>query len=181
MRWLLLKQITALVPHKNATGLASTDFPDELFQDHFPTHPVTPGVLLIEMCAQLAGRLVEISAGANHGHMVFPVMTMVMEAKFRRFVPPRVTLELRAELESLRHESAICKAEVWWDNARQTSMRLMFVFDPNGGANQRNLETLLAFERGEFLRLGLRGFPPGPVEVAGAAEEGSTWTPNASA
>jgi 3-hydroxyacyl-[acyl-carrier-protein] dehydratase len=169
MRWRLLEKITAFVPGQMAEGYAMTDFPDELFQDHFPSFPVTPGILLVEMCAQLAGRLVEVTGAQMHSALVFPVLTMISEAKFRQFVPPHSRLFISTGLEQIRHESAICKASVFHNDMRQASMRLMFAFDPEGRADSRSRSDLERFERSEFLRLGLAGFPPEPVTVAASA------------
>lgn len=166
MRWRLLERITAFTPGKSAEGYATTNFPDELFQDHFPSFPVTPGILLVEISAQLAGRLVEVTGAQMHSNLVFPVLTMISEAKFRQFVPPHSRLHIAAQLDQIRHESAICSATVTYNGVRHASMRLMFAFDPDGNRDSRQTAELERFERAEFLRLGLVGFPPDPVLVA---------------
>lgn len=86
MNWRFLKQIVELVPGERAAAMAVTDFPEELLADHFPSIPVTPGVLLIEMCAQLGGKLVEITASERRGVLILPFLTMVIEAKLRRLL-----------------------------------------------------------------------------------------------
>ena len=112
VRWRLLDAITELVPGERAVGTATSNLPAELFEDHFPGFPVVPGVLLIEMGAQLAGRLVEISVSQQKGFMVLPFLTMVQEAKLRRFVLPGQTLEVRASLQAVREESALCRVSL---------------------------------------------------------------------
>jgi 3-hydroxyacyl-[acyl-carrier-protein] dehydratase len=166
MRWRLLDRITAFEAGRSAAAYANTDFPEELFQDHFPSFPVTPGILLVEMCAQLAGRLVEVTGANLHQTLVFPVLTMICDAKFRQFVPPHSRLSIETHLEHMRRESAICKASVSTSGMLHASMRLMFAFDPDGLQDDRPRAELESFERSEFLRLGLQGFPPEPVTVA---------------
>jgi len=166
MRWRLLERITAFNPGKSAEGYATTDFPDDLFQDHFPSFPVTPGILLVEISAQLAGRLVEVTGARMHSRLVFPVLTMISEAKFRQFVPPHSRLHIAVQLDQIRRESAICSAVVTYNGARHASMRLMFVFDPDGHRDGCQTAELERFERSEFVRLGLVGFPPEAVMVA---------------
>ena len=162
MRWLLLSSIDELIPGERIVGTARTDFPAELFGDHFPGFPVTPGVLLVEMCAQLCGKLVEASVIDAREHWVYPILSIVRESKFRAFVPPDSTVELRAKIVSLRDESAECRASVHIGKRRHANMTLLFVFDPEGKppATEEDLE---AWERANFASLGSPWQPPEDV------------------
>jgi 3-hydroxyacyl-[acyl-carrier-protein] dehydratase len=166
MRWLLLKEVLELNPGRNAVALASTDFPDTLFADHFPGIPVTPGVLLIEMAAQLSGRLVAVTASQRDNTLRLPFLSMVLEAKLRKFVGPNQLLRIEAEIEELETLSAVCVARVFCDQDRVASMRLMLAFLPEEETKLHDRTLLEARERSEFQRLGLIGFPPGDVRVA---------------
>src|SRR5690242_17660824 len=110
MRWRLLERVRELVPGESASADASTDFSEELFADHFPTFPTTPGVLLTEMGAQLCGLLVQATMVARRDLWVFPFLGQIEGAKFRAFVAPKSRLEIRARIDSLRDEAAMCKA-----------------------------------------------------------------------
>src|SRR5690349_19524113 len=83
LRWQLLRAVDEVVPGERIVGRATTDFPPELYADHFPSFPVTPGVLLIELGAQLSGLLVQATVHERRGHWVFPVLALVRDAKFR--------------------------------------------------------------------------------------------------
>ena len=148
-----------------AAGTASTNFPAELLADHFPGFPVVPGVLLIEMCAQLAGRLVEVSASHERQCLILPFLTVVNEAKLRRFVAPQQTLHIEATLDALREESALCRGTVFQQGKRVATAKLLFAFHPDGGSGEEAREAIEQFERSEFIRLGLQGCPPGPVHA----------------
>jgi 3-hydroxyacyl-[acyl-carrier-protein] dehydratase len=165
MHWRLLDEILAFDSGKSALATARTDFPEGIFADHFPGIPVTPGVLLIEMCAQLAGRLVGVTASQRAQKLRLPFLTMVIEAKLRRFVGPREEVLIEAEIEELEEFSAVCRARVMRDEERVATLRLMFGFLPDEEAERRNNPLLEAAERAEFKRLGLSGFPPGEVVV----------------
>jgi 3-hydroxyacyl-[acyl-carrier-protein] dehydratase len=165
VHWRFLERITKL-SDKSAEAIARTDLPATLFADHFPGFPITPGVLLVEMCAQLGGRLVEIRCSQSAGRLLLPVLTIVRDAKFHGFVPPGRELRITAEFEHVRPESALCLCEVFDGDRRVALARLMFAFDHTGESKGIQRDLVEAFERSEFERLGLAGFPPGPVSAA---------------
>lgn len=162
MRWRLLERVRELVPGETARAEASTDFPEELFADHFPSFPVTPGVLLTEMGAQLSGLLVQATFLAQRGRWMFPVLGAIEGAKFRSFVGPRTALEITAHIESLRDEAALCKAKIINAGRTSATMTLMLVFDPNGMAGDADRAQLERHARGEYQRLSSPWQPPDP-------------------
>lgn len=166
MRWLLLDAITDLTPGETIVGRARTDFPSELFGDHFPGFPVTPGVLLVEICAQLCGKLIEASVIEQRGHWVYPILSIVRESKFRAFVPPDSTVEVKASIVALRPESAECKASILIGKRRHANMRLVFVFDPDGKPPATEVD-LEQWERDNFASLDSPWQPPESLEPAG--------------
>ena len=154
MRWLLVDRIDDIVPGETARGVTtlSPDLP--LFGDHFPGFPVVPGVLLVEMVAQLAGKLIEVTLYGQSRVWVFPILSMVKETKFRSFVRPGESIELLARIESLRPESALVQGRIQVDGKRRAQMELVFVFNPEGVPEQVNGMSLEQFERAELRRLG---------------------------
>src|SRR5687767_4390464 len=112
MRWRLLDNVRELVPGQSAVASSRTSFPDELFADHFPSFPVTPGVLLAEMGAQLSGLLVQATMLERSGLWTFPFLGMIESAKFRSFVSPRTDVEVRSRIDAVRDDGAVCKAQI---------------------------------------------------------------------
>jgi 3-hydroxymyristoyl/3-hydroxydecanoyl-(acyl carrier protein) dehydratase len=66
--------------------------------DHFPGHPILPGSVQLELCAQVAGPLAERVVKAEHGLERWAFVVMVRNAAFEQPVRLPATLELRATL-----------------------------------------------------------------------------------
>lgn len=66
---------------------------EEYLQDHFPTFPVLPGVMMLEAMVQAGRRL------ASHGRpdSMPLVLSRVRALKYGKFVKPGATLQVRVE------------------------------------------------------------------------------------
>ena len=145
MRWIFLDRIDELTPGVRAEGRKGVASSEDYFQDHFPDFPVLPGVIQIEALAQLAGKLVEVTTYDQKGRWVWPILSMIRKAKFRRFVRPGDPLKLTAELTQIREESAVCDVYTSVDGKRMAEAQIVFVFnvaDLDTPEAQRRLEDL---------------------------------------
>ncbi|MCA9539005.1 MAG: beta-hydroxyacyl-ACP dehydratase [Myxococcales bacterium] len=145
MRWSFLDRIDELIPGERARGRKGVASSEDYFADHFPGFPVVPGVVQVEALAQLSGKLIEVTVRGAEGRWVWPILSMVRKAKFRRFVRPGDPLTLHSELTHLRGESALCKVHGMVDGQRTCDAELVFVFNPD------DLDTTAAQERLERL------------------------------
>ncbi len=93
MRWLLVDKILEMEPGIKAVGVRCFSRSESFFMDHFPGYPIVPGVLQIEMIAQVGGKCI---MAANPGFL--PVLSSVKSAKFRRAIEPGDRAVIYAEV-----------------------------------------------------------------------------------
>ena len=83
MRWILVDKILEMHPGKSAVGVRNFSRSEMFFMDHFPGFPLVPGVLHVEMIAQVGGKCIRAS-----NPDFFPVLSSVKSAKFRDKILP---------------------------------------------------------------------------------------------
>ncbi|KAA1160206.1 hypothetical protein EU508_10685 [Pseudoalteromonas fuliginea] len=84
-----------------------------ILDEHFPGHPIVPGVLLIEMMAQSAGNLVLYKSDFSH----MAILAAVSHSKFVNYVVPGDRLTCEVELLSFSCGFALCEAQILKDNS----------------------------------------------------------------
>lgn len=106
--FLLIDRVSELEPSKFIKGYKNITIAEQVFQGHFPGHPIYPGVMIIEGMAQAGGILAFKSMGeteqANAEDKVVYFMS-IDGAKFRSPVRPGDKLEYH--LEVLKHKGNI--------------------------------------------------------------------------
>ena len=85
--FLMIDRAIEIIPNVSAIGVKNVSINEPQFQGHFPSHPVMPGVLIIEAMAQSAAVLVVQTLGKEfEGKLVY--FMSVDSARFRKPVVP---------------------------------------------------------------------------------------------
>ena len=101
--FLLIDKITALEKGKSATGIKNVTINEPFFLGHFPSHPIMPGVLIVESMAQVGGVLAFKSADVSNKVVYF---MGIDKARFRKPVLPGDTLTISVTVTK-------CRGTIW--------------------------------------------------------------------
>ncbi|MDA3909431.1 MAG: 3-hydroxyacyl-ACP dehydratase FabZ [Sulfurimonas sp.] len=106
--FLLLDRVTDLVKNETITGYKNVTIGDNVFQGHFPGHPIYPGVMILEGMAQAGGILafksMDNMTEEEAANKVVYFMS-IDKAKFRAPVKPGDRLEYRISV--IKHKGSI--------------------------------------------------------------------------
>jgi 3-hydroxyacyl-[acyl-carrier-protein] dehydratase len=94
---LMIDRVVDLVAGRSGTGIKNVSINEPYFQGHFPSHPVMPGVMIVESMAQTAGALVMYTLGADLGQKVVYFMT-IDKCRFRHPVAPGDQLRIPVQI-----------------------------------------------------------------------------------
>jgi len=99
--FLMVDRVVDLVVGESATGIKNVSINEPFFQGHFPSHPVMPGVLIVEAMAQTAGLVVVNSLGPEAEGKVVYFMS-IDSARFRKPVTPGDTMHVHVAKRTSR-------------------------------------------------------------------------------
>ncbi|MDR3177473.1 MAG: 3-hydroxyacyl-ACP dehydratase FabZ [Campylobacteraceae bacterium] len=102
--FLLIDRIIELDPQVSIRAYKNVTIGEQIFQGHFPGHPIYPGVMIIEGMAQAGGVLAFRSMQKTAENKVVYFMS-IDSAKFRVPVTPGDRLEYR--LNVIKHKGNI--------------------------------------------------------------------------
>ena len=130
--FLLVDRVLELEAGKRVVGLKNVSVNEPFFQGHFPGQPIMPGVLLLEVMAQVGGVLAR-KTFSGEGKLVV-MLTGVEKAKFRKPVVPGD--QLRVEVDLLRRKDPFWKmaGKIMIENgvACEAEMTALVRLEPDG-------------------------------------------------
>lgn len=117
--FLLLDRVTDVVENESLIGYKNVTIGDNIFQGHFPGHPIYPGVMILEGMAQAGGILAFKSMGdmteEEAANKVVYFMS-IDKAKFRAPVKPGDRLEYRISVIKNKGAIWMLKGEAYVDD-----------------------------------------------------------------
>ncbi len=122
--FLLVDRILSFVPGERVTGIKNVTVNEPYFQGHWPSVPVMPGVLIIEVMAQVGSVLIFGDNGQTPGKLAF--FLGLERTKFRRTVGPGDQIVVDAEMIHMRHDACKIRAVAKVDNAVAAEATMTF-------------------------------------------------------
>lgn len=108
-------------------GIKNLTINEPFFQGHFPGNPILPGVLQLEMMAQVGGVLLNHMTG-HDGQVAY--FLAVDKARFRRIVRPGDQLRIEAKFLKFRLGMGRFHGRVLVDGDLASEAELMFGVSP---------------------------------------------------
>ncbi|MDO9267328.1 MAG: 3-hydroxyacyl-ACP dehydratase FabZ [Sulfurimonas sp.] len=117
--FLLLDRVTEIKENESLIGFKNVTIGDNVFQGHFPGHPIYPGVMILEGMAQAGGILAFKSMGDMTEEQAANKVVYFMsidKAKFRAPVKPGDRLEYRISVIKNKGQIWVLDGKAYVDN-----------------------------------------------------------------
>lgn len=117
--FLLLDRVTEIKENESLIGFKNITIGDNVFQGHFPGHPIYPGVMILEGMAQAGGILAFKSMGDMTEEQAASKVVYFMsidKAKFRAPVKPGDRLEYRISVIKNKGQIWVLDGKAYVDN-----------------------------------------------------------------
>ncbi|MFU2157630.1 MAG: 3-hydroxyacyl-ACP dehydratase FabZ [Caldisericum sp.] len=111
--FLFVDEITEVVPGINAVGLKKFSGNENFFEGHFPNLPILPGVILVEMCAQVSAFIL---LTVDKFKSAFGFLVGIDDFKFIKKVNPGDTVKVVANMLNVKFGIAKSYVEAFVDD-----------------------------------------------------------------
>jgi 3-hydroxyacyl-[acyl-carrier-protein] dehydratase len=108
--FLFVDEITDVVPGESVTGKKTFTGKEDFFKGHFPQMPIVPGVIMVELAAQVSAFMI---LTVPKYRSLFGFFAGVDKFRFFRKVVPGQTLIVKSRLISFRHSVARSECKIY--------------------------------------------------------------------
>ena len=152
MKFLLIDKIEEFEPGKRIRTSKSLSLAEEYLQDHFPSFPVIPGVLMLEGMIQSAEWLIR-----HYQDYANSVITLksARNIRYNHFLKPGDTMKYEVELQKIDDDSATFKGTGTNGEKLAVSGRLELVWQniADKGSYGQKIDQLLVGDFQERFRM----------------------------
>lgn len=126
--FLLLDRVLEVVPGETLRAIKNVSVNEPFFQGHFPSHPVMPGVLLIEAMAQACAVLAAVGLDEAASDQRIYYFAGIDKARFKRPVLPGDQVVIDAKILRRIHSIWRCQSTATVEGSLVASCELMFTY-----------------------------------------------------
>lgn len=123
--FLFVDEVTALEPGKKCVARRIIDENDFWFSGHFPSYPITPQSIILEMLMQ-TNAICTGSIAEYKGKIAY--FSKMDKVRFRRQVSAGETITLTVDIDKLKGNSGTSKAVAAVNNEIVCTAELTFIF-----------------------------------------------------
>ncbi len=121
MRFVLVDRIEELELGKEITVSKNLSLAEEYLADHFPSFPVLPGVLILQVAIEAASWLVRATNDFSHSMLV---LKEVRQVRYGNFVSPGECLRVTVEAKEIGSTSSTFQAVGTCEGVRALQAKL---------------------------------------------------------
>jgi 3-hydroxyacyl-[acyl-carrier-protein] dehydratase len=112
----MLDRIVEMEAGKGALAIKAVTSSEDYFEHHFPLFEVVPGSMLVEIMAQLGGRLLAYTWEKKSGVPCWPALAFVEEARFLEYVRPGSQMQVLSTFVEVDTGSGVSECEIRVDD-----------------------------------------------------------------
>jgi len=128
MRYYLIDRIEEIRYGDYLKAVKCITLSDDVFNEHFPGHPIYPGCLILEGMAQAAGSLFELTMMNDNVDVKRCVLSIINRMKFRGAVYPGDRIIITAKILSSRDDSGVASVSADVDGKVCADGEITFTF-----------------------------------------------------
>lgn len=108
MKFMLVDKIEQLQPGKEITVSKNLSLAEEYLADHFPSFPVLPGVLILQVAVEAASWLVRVTNDFSHSMLV---LKEARQVRYGNFVSPGECLTVTVKAKQIGPNNSLFQAQ----------------------------------------------------------------------